>query len=526
MEPPSRIRRTCGVIVSLTRRFWFNQPYARLKTKGIKLKKKKFTGQISENYNLGRPTKCLLFMLALLWIAVSGTVLYSQTRTETVTLNTIMGVFQPETGRTPSKVITENTQYSGTVTWSPEVVGTFAPATQYTATITLNPKAGNTLQGVPANFFTVAGAVSVRNSAGSGVVTAVFPATIGTVINIPAIQGITVPGVGGTPVTAITESAQYRGTVTWSPAVTETFEVNTHYTATITLTPKTGYSLEGVAANFFTVAGATSVRNSAGSGVITAVFPATMSVNIAAIHGVTPPETGKSPVKTIPETAQYQGTITWSPAVTGAFEANTQYTAIITLTPKAGYTLQGIKDNFFTVHGAETVSNSANTGVVTVEFPHTKELKAVHSEDKRLWSIGASVGSAYPAPLFVGVVHGTIAPFNNIFIDVGADAGYGIKHDDVEKYYSVYPFVNLAFFMPFARLSGGKGGGFYGGAGGGVMLANYTFKNTPSIMDTTFAANVVVGVNLFDMIDISLTARSNIKSVNFKLAAGYVYRFK
>jgi hypothetical protein len=56
-----------------------------------------------------------------------------------------------------------------------------------------------------------------------------------------------------------------------------TFSYSTAYTATITLTPKTGYTLTGVAANFFTVAGATSVSNSAGNGVVTAVFPATAS---------------------------------------------------------------------------------------------------------------------------------------------------------------------------------------------------------------------------------------------------------
>ena len=45
--------------------------------------------------------------------------------------------------------------------------------------------------------------------------------------------------------------------------------------ATVTLTPKVGYKLDGVAANFFTVAGAASVSNGANSGVVTAVFPAT-----------------------------------------------------------------------------------------------------------------------------------------------------------------------------------------------------------------------------------------------------------
>ena len=95
-----------------------------------------------------------------------------------------------------------------------------------------------------------------------------------TKVNISAISGIIVPVTGQTPVSTITQTAQYTGTVTWSPAH-NSFEASTIYTATITLTAKTGYTLTGVNGNFFTVAGATSVSNSANSGVVTAVFPAT-----------------------------------------------------------------------------------------------------------------------------------------------------------------------------------------------------------------------------------------------------------
>lgn len=92
----------------------------------------------------------------------------------------------------------------------------------------------------------------------------------------PAIGGVTAPVVGETPVTAITEGKQFTGTVTWSPDLVDgKFGPQTVYTATITLTPKAGYKLDGVAANFFTAAGATSVSNGANSGVVTAVFPAT-----------------------------------------------------------------------------------------------------------------------------------------------------------------------------------------------------------------------------------------------------------
>ena len=92
----------------------------------------------------------------------------------------------------------------------------------------------------------------------------------------PAIGGVTAPVVGEKPVTAITEGTQFTGTVTWSPDLVDgKFGPQTVYTATITLTPKVGYKLDGVAANFFTVAGAASVSNEANSGVVTAVFPAT-----------------------------------------------------------------------------------------------------------------------------------------------------------------------------------------------------------------------------------------------------------
>jgi hypothetical protein len=73
-------------------------------------------------------------------------------------------------------------------------------------------------------------------------------------------------------VTTTTAGTGYTGTVSWSGALTDgKFPAATTYTATITLTPTAGYTLTGVAANFFTVAGAL-VSHSADSGAITAVF--------------------------------------------------------------------------------------------------------------------------------------------------------------------------------------------------------------------------------------------------------------
>lgn len=93
-------------------------------------------------------------------------------------------------------------------------------------------------------------------------------------MSITEIPGVTTPVTGVTPINMITETDQFTGTVIWSQSTTP-FLGETIYTATITLTPKTGYSFNGVAEDFFIVPGAGSVSNPADSGIVTAIFPAT-----------------------------------------------------------------------------------------------------------------------------------------------------------------------------------------------------------------------------------------------------------
>ena len=108
-----------------------------------------------------------------------------------------------------------------------------------------------------------------------------------TVISVAAIAGVTAPVTGATPVSTTTAGTGYTGSVSWSGSPA-TFAGATIYTATITLTATSGYTLTGVNENFFTVAGTTSDTNTASSGVVTAVFPAT-----AYIVGDTGPGGGK-----------------------------------------------------------------------------------------------------------------------------------------------------------------------------------------------------------------------------------------
>jgi hypothetical protein len=93
-------------------------------------------------------------------------------------------------------------------------------------------------------------------------------------------------------------------------------------------------------------------------------------ISTAAIAGVTVPARGETPVEALPETDEYTAAIEWSPA-DSVFQPDTVYTATITLTPKAGYTLTGVPENFFTIAGATTITNAADSGVVTAVFPAT-----------------------------------------------------------------------------------------------------------------------------------------------------------
>ncbi|WP_256762103.1 S-layer homology domain-containing protein [Cohnella sp. WQ 127256] len=298
------------------------------------------------------------------------TAVFPKTAATPISSSAITGVTAPVKGATPVTTIADTAEYTATIDWSP-VAATFAANTAYTATITITPKAGYTLTGVSKDIFTVAGATTTTNDADSGVITAVFPATAAAPISSSAITGVTVPVKGATPVTTIADTAEYTATIDWSP-VAATFAANTAYTATITITPKAGYTLTGIAKDFFTVAGATTTTNDADSGVITAVFPATAAAPISssAITGVTVPVKGATPVTTLADTAEYTATIAWSP-VAATFAANTPYTATITITPKAGYTLTSVAKDFFTVAGATTTTNDADSGVITAVFPAT-----------------------------------------------------------------------------------------------------------------------------------------------------------
>ena len=100
-----------------------------------------------------------------------------------------------------------------------------------------------------------------------------------------------------------------------------------------------------------------------------------VTVTEPVIEGIPAPVARKYPAKVVREGRQFAGTVAWSPSAV-AFNYATVYTATITLKAKVGYTFDGVAENFFTAAGAASVSNAANSGVVTAVYPATAEAAA------------------------------------------------------------------------------------------------------------------------------------------------------
>ena len=272
------------------------------------------------------------------------------------TINTaITQLTAPVKNEVPQTEI-ETDEYTATVAWSPEVEDKFGYDTVYTATITITPKTNYTVKGIAENGYTVNGAQTVTNEADSATVTVVYSATENKNSNEftqpLAITGWTYGEKANTP-TAVAKYGTIKYTYSNTADGTYTEEVPTNagtYYVKATVEETADYSgLESNAVEF-------------------TILPKTINT---AITQLTAPVKNEVPQTEI-ETDEYTATVVWSPEVTDKFGYDTVYTATITITPKTNYTVKGIAENGYTVSGAETVTNEADSATVTVVYSATE----------------------------------------------------------------------------------------------------------------------------------------------------------
>ena len=350
------------------------------------------------------------------------------------TINTaITQLTAPVKNEVPQTEI-ETDEYTATVVWSPEVEDKFGYDTVYTAKITITPKTNYTVKGIAENGYTVSGAETVTNEADSATVTAVYSATgiDDTVDTNEFTKPLEIVGwtYGDTP-NAPTASVKY-GTpkYTYSTAADGKYndivptDAGTYYVkATVEETDKyTG--LESDAVEFvigkkiltndnitkiadqtytgeeikpvievkdgdkvlvldtdYTVAYEKNIKASEEAKAKVEMISNNYEGTLEKLFTILPKTINSEIILTAPvkngvpqtemETNEYTATVVWSPEVTDKFGYSTVYTATITITPKANYTVKGIAENGYTVSGAQTVTNEADSATITAVYAAT-----------------------------------------------------------------------------------------------------------------------------------------------------------
>ena len=350
------------------------------------------------------------------------------------TINTaITQLTAPVKNEVPQTEI-ETDEYTATVAWSPEVEDKFGYDTVYTATITITPKTNYTVRGIAENGYTVNGAQTVTNEADSAIVTAVYSATgiDDTVDTNEFTKPLEIVGwtYGDTP-NAPTASVKY-GTIKYTYSTAADGEYNdivptdagTYYVkATVEETDKyTGLESDAVefviGKKILTNDNITKIADQTYTGeeikpvievkdgdkvlVLDTDYIVAYEKNIKAseeakakvemisnnyegtlekLFTILPKTINSEMILTAPvknevpqteiETDEYTATVDWSPEVTDKFGYSTVYTATITITPKVNYTVKGIAENGYTVSGAQTVTNEADSATITAVYEAT-----------------------------------------------------------------------------------------------------------------------------------------------------------
>ena len=350
------------------------------------------------------------------------------------TINTaITQLTAPVKNEVPQTEI-ETDEYTATVAWSPEVEDKFGYDTVYTATITITPKTNYTVKGIAENGYTVNGAQTVTNEADSAIVTAVYSATgiDDTVDTNEFTKPLEIVGwtYGDTP-NAPTASVKY-GTIKYTYSTAADGEYNdivptdagTYYVkATVEETDKyTGLESDAVefviGKKILTNDNITKIADQTYTGeeikpvievkdgdkvlVLDTDYIVAYEKNIKAseeakakvemisnnyegtlekLFTILPKTINSEMILTAPvknevpqteiETDEYTAMVDWSPEVTDKFGYSTVYTATITITPKVNYTVKGIAENGYTVSGAQTVTNEADSATITAVYEAT-----------------------------------------------------------------------------------------------------------------------------------------------------------
>lgn len=322
---------------------------------------------------------------------------YPPTDPAQVSYTEITELDKPIAGIAPDTMAKDSEQWTvSSISWknsSVAVVGNFKGEEEYTAELSLRATKGYTFEGVTA-FTEGNGTASLTlgTDPKDCTVSVVFDETDPEKVSDTAINGLTAPQEGATPIETAPTSVNNQwtaSTIDWQDADGNTasgdFEGAKVYTAVIKLSAAHGYTFEGVTT--FTEENGATVDfeiDPAGhkKGTIKISFPPTSPTTITdtTIKELEEPLAGGNPDMDITDDSNQWNvdSVVWKDAqgneVTNIFEAGEIYKAIIELSPESGYTFNGVSANSFNLENNPsgiTITNSANSGNLTVTFPET-----------------------------------------------------------------------------------------------------------------------------------------------------------
>jgi hypothetical protein len=344
--------------------------------------------------------------------------------------------------------------------------------------------------------------------------------------SIPAaIAGITVPVTGGTPVTTTTAAAVYASAVVWTPSAT-TFAASTVYTAAITLKGAAG-AFTGVPANYFTVAGATTVSNLADNSTnattlaVTAAFPATAVVGAQL--------TISAPTLTVSKV--YDGTTT--ALVTPGVLAGVVSPDVVTVTAVANYATAAVGTSktitvVYTLAGANAAKYTApanysvTTGVITAALVAAKPLGTVTLAATQVagtanvllsWTYSVSPTDVTAFRIYRnGAAIGYVGPGTTTYTDATTVAGQFYSYyvmptnnlgDGTQSFSaSIVPTTAVAVTTTTSTLGITTTGTFVGGVDGSGALGVNGTGTVVSGAGTSYVVNVTTAaVGAFDVAD-------------------------
>ena len=300
---------------------------------------------------------------------------FAETASGPITSISVTDIDAPVAGAVPDLDAVTPTEgvILSSVFWNP-ATNPFYYGTVYTASLTLAAQPGYVFDPEVSVTFNGQTETVIHNGDGTLTITHTFDATELGIIDSVEVTDIAAPASGAAPDTTAVVSTGGVGVsaVSWEPE-DNPFEAGKDYTASVVLTPPTGYAFAGDAT--VTINGETATVEPGTGGTLIASYTFTETadepITDISVTDIDAPEATEAPDTTAATSTGGVdvSAVTWEPDVT-AFGYHTAYTASVTLTAQDGYVFAS--GATATINGETAVVSPETSGTLVASYTFTE----------------------------------------------------------------------------------------------------------------------------------------------------------